>query len=137
MKDFSSRMNGIYSALRGLNLREFEPRSHADFYGISCLDEDFININMYLRYLQYGFGMTSDIVNVEIRSGRLSREEGISLIERFDGNFDQSVVQRFCAYLEISVDDFWKIVDKYVNKNFFEKVSLGHYQPRFTVGVGI
>jgi N-acetyl sugar amidotransferase len=137
MKDFSSRMNGVYSALRGLNLRVFEPRSHADFYGISCLDEDFINVNMYLRYLKYGFGMTSDIVNVEIRSGRLSREEGISLIERFDGNFDQSVIQRFCAYLEISVDDFWKIVDQYVNKNLFEKVNLGYYRPKFTVGVGI
>jgi hypothetical protein len=137
MKDFSSYANGNYSALRGLSVRKANPYLDPDYFGTSMLDEDFINVNMYIRYLKFGFGRTSDIVNVEIRSGRISRESGIDLVQRFDGNYDLSLVDKFCAYIDISVDYFWEVVDRYVNKDLFEKVERGRYQPKFEVGLGI
>ena len=75
MKDFSSYTNGNYAALRGLSIRKPNPNIDPDYFGTSMLDEDYININMYIRYLKFGFGRTSDIVNLEIRAGRMTREK--------------------------------------------------------------
>ena len=137
MKDFSSFANGNFAALRGLSIRKANPYLDPDYFGTSMLDEDFININMYIRYLKFGFGRTSDIVNVEIRSGRMDRESGINLVRQFDGNYDLSLVKAFCEYIGLSVDDFWKTVDRYVNADLFEKVGSGKYRPKFEVGIGI
>jgi N-acetyl sugar amidotransferase len=137
MKDFTSYANGNYAALRGLSIRESNPHLDPDYFGTSMLDEDFININMYVRYLKFGFGRTSDIVNIEIRAGRMSRDYGIDLVKRFDGNYDPSLVEKFCAYIDIPVDEFWRVVDRYVNQDLFEKTSRGVYRPKFQVGIGI
>jgi N-acetyl sugar amidotransferase len=137
IKDFTSLANGNYSALRGLTIRKADPTTDPDFFGTSMLDEDFININMYIRYLKFGFGRTSDIVNLEIRAGRMTREHGIELVRRYDGNYDKSLVEKFAAYIDISMDDFWTTVDKYVNKKLFEKIGNREYRPKFKIGVGI
>ena len=136
MKDFTSYSNGNFAALRGLSIRQSNPFIDPDYFGTSMLDEDFININMYVRYLKFGFGRTSDIVNLEIRDGRLSREEGISLVERFDGNYDPLLIDKFCSYIRITLEEFWEVVEQYANKDLFEKSANG-YQPKFTVGIGV
>ena len=137
MKDFSQLANGNFAALRGLSVRNPNPSRDPDLFGTSMLDEDFININMYIRYLKFGFGRTSDLVNIEIRSGRMSREEAIRLVTQYDGNYDSSILEKFCAYIEISIATFWEIADRYVNTNLFSKDHLGVYHPKFEVGVGL
>jgi len=137
MKDFSQLANGNFSALRGLSVRQPNPNLDPDLFGTSMLDEDFININMYIRYLKFGFGRTNDIVNLEIRAGRMTREEAIRLVKQFDGNYDPSILEKFCAYLEISIPTFWETIDQYFNPDLFEKVDVGVYRPKFKVGVGL
>jgi hypothetical protein len=101
------------------------------------VDEDFININMMLRYLKFGFGRTSDLMNEEIRYGRISREEAIEIVSKYDGNFDIEILKRFCNYIEIRISEFWEIADTYVNKELFERIAEGVYKPKFNVGVGL
>jgi N-acetyl sugar amidotransferase len=137
MKDFSMLDNSNYAALRGLSIRRANPHLEPDYFGTSMLDEDFFNVNMHIRYLKFGFGRTSDIVNLEIRSGRMSRQEGIDLVKRFDGNYDPRIVKKFCEYINISIDEFWRVVDRYVDKKLFERVDQGIYQRKFKVGIGI
>ena len=39
-----------------------------------------------IKYLKYGFGRVADYVNEDIRMGRISRDEGIRINEKFDEN---------------------------------------------------
>ncbi len=137
MKEFSLMANGNFSVLRGLHTKKPNPLINPDVTGTSMVDEDFININMMLRYLKFGFGRTSDLVNEEIRYGRITRDEAIKLVSLYDGNFDQEILLRFCNYIQISVHEFWEIADGYVNKALFERKAEGVYVPKFKVGVGL
>lgn len=137
MGEFSSFMNGNFSALRGLSIRKPDPVRDPDFYGTGMLDEEFININMFIRYLKFGFGRTSDNVNIDIRYGRTSRADGIELIKRFDGNYNPEILKKFCAYIGISIKKFWEIAHKFANKKLFENKKPGVYRPKFQVGVGL
>ena len=137
MKDFSQLTNGLFASLRGLSVREPNPNFDPDYFGTSMLDENFINTNMYIRYLKFGFGRASDIVNIEIRANRLTREEGIKIVEKFDSNYDQEILDNFCKYIDISTKTFWSTVDKYVNKKLFKRIGENTYKPLFKVGEGI
>jgi N-acetyl sugar amidotransferase len=132
-ENFTSFTNGNYSVLRGLHVKT-PTNDNADFWGTSMLDEDFMTLNMMIKWLKFGFGRASDNVNDEIRAGRISREQGIMLVEQFDGRCPEHVIIQFCDYLEISLDEFWRVVDKFVNKALFKRISLGLYEPRFKVG---
>ena len=136
MGEFTAHANGTYAALRGLSIKSPDPTVEPDYFGTGMLDEDFININMYIRYLKFGFGRTSDIVNTEIRFGRMTRDEGIALVERFDGSYDPSLFAAFAKYIGLSPSECWNVIDRYVNRNLFDRRGIGEYIAKFKVGVG-
>lgn len=136
-QDFSMFINGNVAVLRGLDIREQDPKKNAEFWGTSMLDEDFFIMNMTIKWLKFGFGRATDNVNEEVRFGRMTREEGIEIVKKFDGNCDEEIIHRYCKYLEIPLDEFWNVVDSYVNKELFEKIKTGVYKPKFEVGVGL
>lgn len=136
-QDFSIHTNGDIAVLRGLEIRPEDPAGNADFWGTSMLDEDFFIMNMMIKWLKFGFGRASDNVNEEIRYGRMTREEGIRIVEMFDGKCSPQVIREFCEYLRITEDEFWEITDRYVNKSLFRREGKGIYKPLFKVGVGL
>ncbi len=119
-KDWSLLDNGIFSALRGLDVREESPNDIGDYAGVTSLDEDWVTFNQMIKYLKYGFGRITDYVNEDIRLKRITREQGIELVKKYDGKCSPKYIQSFCDYIGISVEEFWKIVDNCVNRGSVE-----------------
>lgn len=136
-KDWSLVDNGNFSALRGLEIRNEKPWEIGDPLGITSLDEDWVSFNQMIKYLKFGFGRVTDYVNEDIRNGRMTREEGIALNEKYDGTCSEKYIESFCRYIGITVREFWEQVDKSVNTDLFIKEALGKYRPKFKVGVGL
>jgi hypothetical protein len=67
----------------------------------------------------------------------MTREEAIDLCERYDGKCSPRYIESFCQYIGISVNEFWVQVDKSVNPLLFEKIGIGRYKKKFTVGIGL
>jgi len=134
-RDWSLLDNGIYAALRGLDVRRESGLEIGDPWGVSSLDEDWVTLNQMIKYLKYGFGRTTEYVNELIRQGQISRQEGVRLVETFDGKCGESYIQSFCAYIGISIEYFWDVVDRFVNKALFERVHQGEYRRLFEIGV--
>ena len=93
------------------------------------------NINMMIKYFKFGFGRATDICNERIRSGTLTRKEAITLIEKYDGICDDSIVLRYCDYVGIKTDLFWDIVNKYTNHKIFKIQKSERPKKKFKVGV--
>ncbi len=136
-KDWSLVDNGNFSTLRGLDIRSEKPWEIGDPLGITSLDEDWVTLNQMIKYLKYGFGRISDYVNEDIRLGRISREEGIELVKKYDGKCSEKYIKSFSKYIGISIDEFWDQVDKSVNLNLFSRVKKGVYKRKFKVGKGL
>lgn len=136
-KNWSLIDNGNFSALRGLEIRNEPPQDLGDHFGVTSLDEDWVTLNQKIKYLKYGFGRISDYVNEDIRIGRITREEGIELVKRYDGTCSDKYIESFTNYIGITVDEFWAHVDKSVNTQLFHKKGLNNYIPKFEVGVGL
>ena len=87
-----------------------------------------------IKYLKFGFGRASDYLNYEIRAGRIKRNDAIKIVKKYDGKCSKKYIKSFCNYIGISEKDFWKQIDKFVNKKLFYKSNKGEYLPKFIVG---
>lgn len=133
--DWSNEENSTYAALQGLTLRPDDEEETGDISNASMLDEEFTNINMMLKYYKFGFGRTTDLVNEKIRDGKLSREEGINIVKKYDGVCSDRIIESFCEYVGIKVDQFWFIAHQWVNQELFEIQSNARPLPKFQVGI--
>ncbi len=135
--DWSLINNAVYACANGIEIRTDTVEKTGDLYGVTALDEDFTPVNQLIKYYKFGFGRVSDYVNEEIRLGRVSREEGILIVEKFDDAYDDKYIKDYCDYLEISVDCFWIKVRASVNKTLFSIDVDGSINRKFKVGTGL
>ena len=135
--DWSLVNNGMYAAATGLEIREDTVENTGDLHGVTSLDEDWVTLNQMIKYYKFGFGRVTDYANEEIRLGRMSREQGIRLVEQYDNACAPGYIESFSDYIGISVGEFWQKVYASVNREFFDVHADGRITRKFKVGVGL
>ena len=85
------------------------------------LDVYFTVFHDYFKFLKYGFGRATDHASIEIRYGRMTREDGLELIKKSEGKIPRKYLKEFLKAAKITEDEFHKICDKFTNKNLFKK----------------
>ncbi|MBE5828365.1 MAG: N-acetyl sugar amidotransferase [Butyrivibrio sp.] len=132
-KEWSQVNNADFAVARGLTGRSEELHDLGRYRRYSALDCDLQIPNQMIKYLKFGFGFTTDEVCYDIREGRLSREDAKWYVNEYDGKCGEQYIDMACKYLDITKEEFWEVVDRYVNKDLFEKKN-GKWTPKFTVG---
>jgi hypothetical protein len=135
--DWSLVNNASYSCLNGLDIRDDTVENTGDLYGVTALDEDWVTLNQMIKYYKFGFGRVTDYVNEEIRLGRMTREQGIETVSRYDHSCGDNYISSFCQYIDISKDEFWRQVHSSVNLDLFTITKDKKIKPKFTVGLGL
>ena len=87
------------------------------------LDNAQTGIHDYFKFLKFGFGRATDIACLHVRRGRLSRARAMKLVRKHDGKFPHTYLgvdlEDILAPLEMTVDEFTKICDRFTNKKLF------------------
>lgn len=93
------------------------------------LDNHQTGIHDYFKFLKFGFGRATDLACLHIRRGRLTRIDGLEAVKRLDGKFPWEYLGKsledILSPLEITVDEFIGICDKYTNKKIFRRGENG------------
>jgi hypothetical protein len=83
--------------------------------------EDHANdIHDYLKYLKFGYGRATDDASMEIRHGRLTREEGIELVKKYDAN-EPKTLNYYCDFLGLDKKEFYNLVENMRDRNIWNK----------------
>ncbi len=86
-------------------------------------------IHEYFKFLKFGFGRATDHASLHIRRGRLSREIGLEITKKLDGKFPWEYLGKSLEDtlkpLDISVEEFIKLCDRYTNKKIFKRDMSG------------
>lgn len=135
VKEWSQVYNADFSIARGLMGRTTEKLEDIGRYRrYTALDSDLQIVNQMLKYLKLGFGFATDEACYDIREGRITRDDAKWLVEQYDGKCGEKYIKDACEYMGITVEEFWKEVDKWVNKDLFYKDEKGKWLPKFKVG---
>jgi len=94
------------------------------------LDNYQTGIHDYFKFLKFGFGRATDIACLHIRRGRLSRNDAINIVRKHDGRFPWAYLNKplkeILDPLDIPIDEFIKICDRFTNKKLFLRDSRGN-----------
>jgi len=82
-------------------------------------------MNVWMKYPKFGFARATDMVGYWIRGGRINKEEGKKLIEKNDHMLDGKILEDFLKFAEYEEKEFWRVVEKFWNKDIFKKTGNG------------
>lgn len=133
IKEWSGHNNAVFSIEHGLITRDEPPGKIGDLWGVSALDEDFRIVNQMIKYIKFGFGHVTDQVIDAIHLGQMTREEGLELIKKYDGKCAPIYVKKYCKYLGITEEKFWRIVETVRNKELWERDQSGEWKLKYDI----
>ena len=83
-------------------------RTPGTYSKYNSIDDRIDDFHYYTTYIKYGIGRATYDAAQEIRSGDINREEGVALVQRFDGEFPTRFAEEIFAYLSIPEKEFPK-----------------------------
>jgi N-acetyl sugar amidotransferase len=94
------------------------------------LDNHQTGIHDYFKFLKFGFGRATDIACLHLRRDRITRQDALDMVRRHDGQFPWTYLdkplEKILAPLDMTVDEFVKICDRFTNKKIFLKDAKGN-----------
>jgi hypothetical protein len=87
----------------------------------------------YLKFLKFGYGRATDDAATEIRHGRMSREEGIDMVMKYD-HVRPSDMDLFLEHTGLSESQFLEIIEPMRDLDVWEKKPDGTWQLKDNIG---
>lgn len=107
-------------------------RSEGTYSKYASLDDKIDGLHYYLAFIKFGIGRATSDAAHEIRDGHITREEGVALVRRFDGEFPKKYFGDFLDYIDINEDRFWEVVDSLRAPLLWERVN-GEWKLKYQV----
>jgi len=106
--------------VKKIGFKESVDKKEGTYDGWENLDVYFTVFHDYFKFLKYGFGRATDHASIEIRYGRITREEGLELVKNNEGKIPRQYLKEFLEFADISMDEFLEICSKFTNKKIFK-----------------
>ena len=120
--------NALYAQAHGFET--YHKPVEGSLVNYENLDNYQTGIHDYFKFLKYGFGRASDLACLHIRRGRLSRQDAIKLVRMHDGKFPWVYlgcpIQEILKDIDMTLDEFIQICDRFTNKKLFVCDSRGN-----------
>lgn len=105
----------------GFQARPF--RTEGTYSKYNSIDDKIDDLHYYTTHIKFGLGRASYDASQEIRNKHLTREEGIALVRRFDGEYPERYLKEILDYLEIQPEQFRELCDEFRSPHLWEKVG--------------
>ena len=113
-------------------LGESDSRNTGTFTNFAQTDQELFALHTYMMYLKLGFGRATQDAGIEIRRGAMTREQAVNLVRLYDGHYPEESIDTYLDYYQITQEEFDSILDKWANKELFEKIN-DRWKPKFIV----
>lgn len=130
---WNSYKNYLFAKRNGFRDLTHEWRREHTFEDFDQVDSRAYLVHPWLKYPKYGHASATDYASRLIRYGLITREQGIELVKKYDHRLDSKALQDFCEFTGYSVKEFWDIVDKFYNRDLFEKDEFGQWKLKYEI----
>jgi N-acetyl sugar amidotransferase len=98
-------------------------RSEGTYTKYASLDDRIDGQHYYTMYIKFGQGRAMNDACRDIRDGFLTREEGVELVHKYDGEFPRKYFSDVLNYMGISEERYWEVIDSARSPHLWEKVN--------------
>jgi N-acetyl sugar amidotransferase len=114
----------------GFQARPF--RTQGTYSKYNSIDDKIDDLHYYTTYIKFGIGRATYDASQEIRNKHVTREEGVALVKKFDGEFPDRYFNEVMEYLGMKPERFMELQDKARSPHLWARVD-GQWKLRHTV----
>ena len=95
-----------YYAVENGGFKASPERTPGTYSKYNSIDDKIDDFHYFTTYIKFGIGRATYDAAQEVRNGEISREEGVALVKKFDGEFPERFCEEIFDYLSLSRDEF-------------------------------
>ena len=110
-----------YYAVEHAGFEANTERTEGTYSKYNSIDDRMDGFHYYTTYIKFGLGRASYDAAQEIRNHHLTREEGVALVHRFDGEIPRKYFKENLDYMGLTEAQFWEIVDRFRSPHLWKR----------------
>lgn len=114
-----------YYCVENTGFKPNDFRTEGSYSKYSSFDDKIDWLHYYTTYAKFGIGRATYDTSQEIRNGDITREDGVALVRRFDGEFPQLYLESNLKYLDLTLEEFNQTIDDARPDHLWEKTADG------------
>ena len=115
----------------GFKARPF--RTQGTYSKYNSIDDKIDDLHYYTTFIKFGIGRATYDASQEIRNKHITREEGLALVKKFDGEFPDRYFNEIMEYLEIDPNHFHNVCDQFRSPHLWKKNDKNEWELRKTI----
>ena len=127
-----------YAAVENGGFIPSPERTPGTYSKYNSIDDKIDDFHYLTTGIKFGIGRASYDAAQEIRSGDITREEGVALVRRFDHEFPERFASEIFQYLSIPKEEFPKASQMFeepiMDRTYFDKLVNNFVHPIFGSG---
>jgi hypothetical protein len=94
-----------YSVEHG-NFEASPERTAGTYSKYNSIDDRVDDLHYFTTHVKFGIGRATYDASQEVRNGDITREEGVALVKRYDGEFPERFFEQLMEYLSLPAEQF-------------------------------
>ena len=111
----------FYYASKNTGFKPNTERTEGSYSKYSSIDDKIDPFHYYCTFIKFGIGRATYDSSQEVRNEKITREEAVHLIKKYDSEFPKKYFKEFLKYIDVDERNFWKTIDKFRSPHLWEK----------------
>ena len=112
-----------YYAVDNTGFQANPVRTEGTYSKYSSIDDKIDPFHYFTTLIKFGIGRCTYDAAQEVRNGKISRDEAVYLVNKYDREFPNKYFMDFLNYIDTTESEFWETVDKFRSPHLWEKDS--------------
>ncbi len=112
-----------YYAVEHSNFQPRPFRTQGTYSKYNSIDDKIDDLHYYTTHVKFGIGRATYDASQEIRNKHLTREDGVLLVKRFDGEFPDVYFKEIMEYIEMKPERFMELCDQARSPHLWARVG--------------
>ncbi len=116
-----------YYAVDNTGFEANTERTEGTYSKYSSIDDKIDPFHYYTTLIKFGIGRCTYDAAQEVRNEKITRDEGVHLVNKYDQEFPQKYFNEFLDYISTTEEEFWKVIDRHRSPHLWEKNENGEW----------
>tara|TARA_B100001057_G_scaffold495612_1_gene595076 strand:- start:1566 stop:2729 length:1164 start_codon:yes stop_codon:yes gene_type:complete len=120
---FWDPQENFYYCQKNTGFQVNDDRTEGTYSKYASLDDKLDGFHYYLMFIKFGIGRATSDAAHEVRDGKISREEAVYLVKKYDGEFPNKYYKILLKYCNITDEKFQNIIDSWRSDHIWKKIN--------------
>ena len=122
-----------YYAVDNTGFQANPERTEGTYSKYSSIDDKIDPFHYFTTLIKFGIGRCTYDAAQEVRNDKITRDEAVHLVEKYDDEFPRKYFGEFLEYISSTEEEFWNSIDKHRSPHLWINSNEG-WKLRHTVG---